>query len=201
MMPTHDLPEPDRSWFRCHYCNGRVDLNDTPMPKDAWVKGVVSPEYRYACPTCRTASVNPRPNPDYFKCLSCQTNVNIPGPERRDWQFDPLARLKVVNDVIQYVGYCPRCLDERAALRRARARLETAARQNGGKVEFQMARVRQLTVSFREERDTEGALRYSEIEATARAVWLEMLVADWAKFPDFMRWLRLQAPQPEEEAA
>jgi hypothetical protein len=195
------LPEPDDSWFRCQFCNGRVDLNGMPMPGDAWVKGVVSPEYRYACPTCRTNSIAPRPNPEWFKCLSCGTNVSIPAPERRDWQFDPHARMQIVKDYLQYVGYCAKCTLERAAVLSARARHALAIASKAGKVEFQMVHVRELQVSYQRERNTEGALRYTEAEAIERAVWLEMLIADFARFPHFMAWLRDQDPAPAEEAA
>jgi hypothetical protein len=66
-----------------------------------------------------------------------------------------------------------------------------------------MVRIRELQRGFEDELTSEGERRYTQAEAIERAVWLEMLVADFARHPAFMRWLRDHPGYPlaEEDRA
>lgn len=205
--------QPDPGYFVCYYCSARVEGKPPP---DAWIKGVVDPQYRYVCSACRQGlghSGSPRPDPGFYRCLGCRVNQEVVEAERANWMRDPAARIHYFDDgVPKYVGVCPACGAQREAARQAVERGRRTLERRASDPYWQMVHVRELQLVYEAELTRGGQHRYDRASAIERAVELEMLVADWARHPGFMQWLRdarhqeeVQDPdedgQPEEEAA
>jgi hypothetical protein len=175
----------DPNVFACYFCEKRVEGK---VPPGAWVKSVVSPHYRYVCTPCRTGSPA-KPKDDFYRCLVCDKNTEIPEVARSYWRHDPGSRIQLFVDGPKYCGFCDSCAADRLAQRETIARRRLTAERNLGQPQFQMARVHELQLAYEGERDSEGALRYDRPAAIERAVGLEMLVADAARSPLFASWL------------
>lgn len=170
------------SW-QCRRCR---HLFLQPPPEHAWVEEFSgTSNWTYVCDECR-AKYTYSPSPSKLRCFDCGT-VDLLDVEDKSLQTDPDAILALRASDVYYMHVCAVCLQQRTQAARDRA----DSRKHARAMPFQLLSVREMTEHFRQERKGRRKV-YSKRAAVSRAVEIQMLVDEAARFPEFVRWLHRQ---------